>query len=224
MLRRFRAFSAVDHAPRGRARLWRGVSRVLLLAALLALPAFAVEGQCGPTATPPPRNVPDEPFAETRAGRTLDEPDDWSRMATATALRVYKALDDRTDLVALPIRITPPNARPFALAYQNLLATELVSRGMQVSLAPEADAVELDFAVHAVPVGPQQPVSAAHTRPDDKWEVVLTTTMWRGNRYVIHTADGFLVRGNELGKYVDPDAPGHTVRPFRPRSVPMVNR
>ncbi len=207
-----------------RSRAFHAAARALLLAVALAMSGPAAVGLCGPVATPPPRNVPDQPFADTRSGRSLDEPGDWSRMATATALRVYKALDDRSDLVALPIRITPPNARPFALAYQNLLATELVSRGMQVSLAPEADSVELDFAVHAVPVGAQQPVAAAHTRPDDKWEVVLTTTMWHGNRYVIHTADGFVVRGDELGKYVDPDAPGHTVRPFRPRSVPMVNR
>lgn len=203
---------------------FRGLARSLLLAVALTASAPAVPGLCGPAATPPPRNVPDKPFADTRSGRTIREPDDWSRMATATALRVYKALDDRRDIVALPIRITPPNARPFALAYQNLLATELVSRGMQVALAPENDSVELDFAVHAVPVGPQRPVPEAATSPDSRWEVVLTTTMWHGNRYVIHTTEGFVVRGDELGKYVDPDAPGHTVRPFRSRSVPMVNR
>ena len=207
-----------------RFRAFRGLARALLLAVALAASVPAALGLCGPAATPPPRNVPDKPFADTRSGRTISEPDDWSRMATATALRVYKALDDRRDLVALPIRITPPNARPFALAYQNLLATELVSRGMQVTLAPENDSVELDFAVHAVPVGPQRPVPEAAANPDAKWQVVLTTTMWHGNRYVIHAADGFVVRGDELGKYVDPDAPGHTVRPFRSRSVPMVNR
>ncbi len=224
MLRHFSAFKdSVRAVLQGDAHR-RVAVRTLLLAALLTVFGPLADGLCGPVATPPPRNVPDKPFADTRSGRSIDEPDDWSRMATATALRVYKALDDRRDIVALPIRITPPNARPFALAYQNLLATELVSRGMQVSLGPEADAVELDFAVHATPVGPQQPVAAAHTRPDDKWEVVLTTTMWHGNRYVIHTADGFVVRGNELAKYIDPDAPGHSVRPFRSRSVPMVNR
>ena len=207
-----------------RFRAFRGLARALLLAVALAASVPAISGLCGPAATPPPRNVPDKPFADTRSGRTISEPDDWSRMATATALRVYKALDDRKDLVALPIRITPPNARPFALAYQNLLATELVSRGMQVTLAPENDSVELDFAVHAVPVGPQRPVPEATANPDAKWQVVLTTTMWHGNRYVIHAAEGFVVRGDELGKYVDPNAPGHTVRPFRSRSVPMVNR
>lgn len=207
-----------------RFRVFRGLGRALLLAMVLAAFTPAAPGLCGPSATPPPRNVPDKPFADTRSGRSISEPDDWSRMATATALRVYKALDDRRDLVALPIRITPPNARPFALAYQNLLATELVSRGMQVTLAPEEATVELDFAVHAVPVGAQRPVAEAATNPDAKWEVVLTTSMWHGNRYVIHAADSFVVRGDELGKYVDPDAPGHTVRPFRPRSVPMVNR
>ncbi|MDR3042892.1 MAG: hypothetical protein LBU75_01330 [Desulfovibrio sp.] len=209
---------------RRRSRAFRGLARILLLVVACAVSAPAAPGLCGPAATPPPRNVPDKPFSDTRSGRSLSEPDDWSRMATATALRVYKALDDRRDLVALPIRISPPNARPFALAYQNLLATELVSRGMQVTLAPEDDSVELDFAVHAVPVGAQRPVSEAAASPDAKWEVVLTTTMWHGNRYVIHAADGFVVRGDELGKYVDPDAPGHTVRPFRTRSVPMVNR
>ena len=74
----------------------------------------------------------------------------WRVLAEDTADRIMKALEDREDLLLIPMYLTPPDDRPFSLAFNNLLTSSLVSRGMQVSLAEEAENIDVSYNVYAV--------------------------------------------------------------------------
>jgi len=74
----------------------------------------------------------------------------WQVLASDVADRILKAIEDRDDLLMKPLYLEPPNSRPFSLGFYKLLTSELVSRGMQVSLERESDVVDVDYDVLAV--------------------------------------------------------------------------
>ena len=74
----------------------------------------------------------------------------WDVLAEDTAERIMKGLEDREDLLLTPIYLTPPDDRPFSIAFYNLLTSRLVSRGMQVSLDKEADNLDVSYHVYGV--------------------------------------------------------------------------
>lgn len=74
----------------------------------------------------------------------------WNVLAADVAGRIMKALEDRDDLLMKPLYFVPPNNRPFSVGFYKLLTSELVSRGMQVSLEREEDVVDVEYDVLAI--------------------------------------------------------------------------
>lgn len=74
----------------------------------------------------------------------------WQVLASDVADRIFKAIEDRDDLLMKPLYMEPPNSRPFSLGFYKLLTSELVSRGIQVSLERENDVVDVEYDVLAV--------------------------------------------------------------------------
>jgi len=74
----------------------------------------------------------------------------WQVLAGDVADRILKAIGDRDDLLMKPLYVQPPNSRPFAMGFYKLLTSELVSRGMQVSLNRERDVVDVEFDVLSI--------------------------------------------------------------------------
>lgn len=85
----------------------------------------------------------------------------WQVLATDVADRILKAIEDRDDLLLKPLYLEPPNSRPFSVGFYKLLTSELVSRGMQVSLERESDVVDVEYDVLAIlhnPRGQRPPI------------------------------------------------------------------
>ncbi len=74
----------------------------------------------------------------------------WRVLASDVADRIAKAIDDREDLHKRPLFLTPPDVLPFSRGFHTLLTSELVSRGMQVSVVREPNGVDVDYDVMAV--------------------------------------------------------------------------
>ena len=65
------------------------------------------------------------------------------------AEQVEKAVADRSDLQMRPIHVVKPDRKTFSLAFYDLLVSELVSRGLQVSIE-KVDTVVLEYEVQIV--------------------------------------------------------------------------
>ncbi len=116
--------------------------RLIVLLALLALPLAGCEAYRSqlPVAT----TYKAEPqYKMQSAGH-------WHVLASDVADGILKAIEDRDDLLMKPLYLEPPNSRPFSIGFYKLLTSELVSRGMQVSLEREPDVVEVEYDVLAI--------------------------------------------------------------------------
>lgn len=70
----------------------------------------------------------------------------WELLAEDVAARVQKAVTDREDLIAVPVHVQPAGQSDFAVAFRDLLISQMVSRGMQVSVEEE-DTLTLEYKV-----------------------------------------------------------------------------
>ncbi|SHN69034.1 hypothetical protein [Desulfovibrio litoralis] len=109
----------------------------------------------------------------------------WHVVAADIASSVRRALEYRPELMAKPLCLPTPQNRAFPKAFFNLLKTELVSRGLQVSEQPEFDSVSLTFSVYRLNIPSRQGI-----------EVMITARMVYNNRYVMQKS-GTYFAGNE---------------------------
>lgn len=145
--------------------------------------------------------------ATSYAQITAQASEHWRDMAVYTASRVYKAYEDRSDLLERPIFIAQPNNRPFTVAFYHLLRTELVSRGLQVSNNKEPNSVILEYSVQTVPFDPSRFDNAKRydgegTASDH--EVIVNSRLFYRNRFVMHCSSIRYINDGDLPLYVDP--------------------
>ncbi len=187
--------------------------RILLVMLAGILPA--VIAGCAstelPLATTPPLYTQDK----------IQAVDHWDNIANEVALRVQKSLEDRPDLITLPIYVKPPNDRPFSLAFHALLCTRLVSRGMQVSDLPEADTLTLEYNVQTVlhdasrgtwlpslasmGIGVIALVTGQYTSGSDH-ELIINSAIIHHNRYVMHLSNVVYINEDDWPLYVSPES------------------
>ena len=133
--------------------------------------------------------------------------DHWRDMATEVAQRVYKAYEDRDDLLEVPIFVAPPNNRPFTVAFYHLLRTELVSRGLQVSYNREPYSVLLEYSVQTVPFDPERFKRYAPRQglaEGSNHELIVNARLFFRNRFVMHCASIRYINDADLALYIDP--------------------
>lgn len=109
---------------------------------LVLIMGFFLAGCTGnrPIATNPPL------YQQTK----LNAVDHWDNIADAVATHLNTTYQKRYDLIDKPVYVSRPNDRPFSVAFQSLLKTRMVRKGMQVSEKLEPDGLLLEFNVQAV--------------------------------------------------------------------------
>ncbi len=124
----------------------------------------------------------------------------WEVLADDVADMVEDAIDDRDDLQFMPIWVNRREDRAFYLAFEDLLKSQLVSRGMQVSVEPDPTLV-LDYRVLCVqhsdryqrpPMGSftALPLGVAVARGMTSWEDWLAGAMAAG--VIMDVSSGYL--------------------------------
>lgn len=138
---------------------------------------------------------------------TAQASEHWRDMAVYVAVRVYKAYEDRNDLLERPIYVAQPNNRPFTVAFYHLLRTELVSRGLQVSYNKEPGSVILEYSVQTVPFDPSRFDNSAYYEGDgmsSDHEVIVNSRLSYRNRFVMHCSSIRYINDSDLALYADP--------------------
>ncbi|MDR2504266.1 MAG: hypothetical protein LBD82_07815 [Deltaproteobacteria bacterium] len=144
-------------------------------------------------------------FAQLRAQAA----DHWRDMAVEVAQRVYKAYAERDDLLARPIYLAMPNNRPFTVAFYNLLRTELVSRGMQISYSKEPRGGLLEYFVQTVPFDDRRfnrVLSHLGEERGSNHEIIVNARLSYNNRFVMHCSSIRYINDADLRLYADPQA------------------
>jgi hypothetical protein len=137
----------------------------------------------------------------------------WRSLADDVADRVLMALEDRADLRGKPVFVALPNNRAFSVAFYNLLRTELVSRGIQVSHRREAQDIVVEYAVQAVLFDSARFGTAMDSMgiyqddsgitPSDN-ELIVNARMFFQNRFVLHASAVRYINDADLPLYFDP--------------------
>ena len=154
---------------------------------------------------------------EPESKPVLDDVREWHVLAARMADRVKAALSYRGDIIAKPIFVQPTSGRVFAQAMTQMLNSELVSRGLQVTLNQTPDTLLLEFSAVTVP-RPDSEVSGSYR------ELLVIMSMWYGNRQVLHTTSAYYVREDQLANYVHPDETGFVPPHFQERNVRLVGK
>lgn len=129
----------------------------------------------------------------------------WRGMAVEVADRVLMAVEDRCDIQGRPIHIVHPNNRPFSVAFYNLLRTELVSRGMQVSYDREPGDVVLEYTVQTVPFSDSRfGTGDTHYAPPSDNEIIVNARLFYQNRFVLHCSAIRYINDADWALYIDP--------------------
>ena len=147
----------------------------------------------------------------------MDDVREWHTLPARMADRVKAALSYRGDIIAKPIFVQPTSGRVFAQAMTQMLNSELVSRGLQVTLNQTPDTLLLEFNAVTVP-RPDREVSSSYR------ELLIIMSMWYGNRQVLHTTSAYYVREDDLANYVHPDETGFVPPHFQERNVRLVGK
>ena len=154
---------------------------------------------------------------EPYSSPVLDSTNEWHVIAARMADRVKAALAWRGDIIAKPIFVQPTSARPFAQGMTQMLNSELVSRGLQVTLNRTSDTLLLEFSAFVVPP-PDKEVSSSYR------ELLVVMSLWYGNRQVLHTTSSYRVREDELANCVHPGETGFVPAHFEERNVRLVGK
>ena len=136
---------------------WKSIMGAVLVCLLLVGGACSKkqEAQLPP---PPPPNP---------AQKRVERVSKLRSVASAAAEQVAQTVHSREELRHIPIYMRPPMDTVFARTFHQLLFSELVSRGLPLSVQQE-DSLVLDFSVQ-----------------DD---VLLTVQLTHDNRYVVFTS------------------------------------
>ena len=187
------------------------------LALLTALAVAVLLAGCTTSRVP----VPSNPKAYTQD--KAQAADHWREIAIDVAENIRKALMERGDLIDKPIYVRPPNTQPFMLAFHQLLKTELVSRAIQVSEKPEAQAVHLEYDVLTVLHDPSRFSGGVYSVLSDMGiavsnvffggnpsgsdhEIIVTARMSYQNRYVLHRSYIRYINDPDWPLYLSPEA------------------
>ncbi|MDL2314596.1 hypothetical protein LJC36_06405 [Desulfovibrio sp. OttesenSCG-928-C14] len=183
---------------------------------LLLLPALVVGALlCGCNYSPAPVAANHEAYLQLR----IQASEHWRDMASEIADRVVLAVLDRQDVRARSIHVAMPARNDFSLVFYNLLRTELVSRGLQITERRESRGILLEYEVQLVAFDQSrfqdQPLYLGDRYAENaNTEVVVTARLATLNRYFMHCS---------VIRYIN-DADYHLYRTLRPEDLPPPSR
>ena len=165
---------------------------LLALAAAFAL--AVISAACAPGGGQ--SNATSAQYHQGSGQRQLLTVGDWRAIAVEVAARIHKAISDRDDLTDQPIYLAPPHDRPFAVAFYNLLRTELVSRGLQVSYQREPHSTLVEYTAQTVLLNDER-----------DYTLVVNARMYFLNRFVMHCSLARYIKDEDIALYADPQLP-----------------
>lgn len=154
---------------------------------------------------------------EPNSTPTLRSIEQWQVLAARMADRVKAALSYRNDIIAKPIYVQPTSNLAFSQSMTQMLTSELVSRGLQVTLNRTPDTLLLEFNAATVPT-PDREVDSSYR------ELLIVMSLWYGNRQVLHTTSTYSVPEDQLANYVHPGETGFVPPHFEERNVRLVGK
>lgn len=180
-----------------------------LLVLALALAAALAAAACG---RPAARSFP----AETQPRMTAVR--HWEILAGEVADRVKKSLDANSEVALTPIDVAPECSGPFCEVFGQLLASQLVSRGLQVASRDEG-VMALRFTVQVVGAEGRAARAASETTlamtgegaapaGSGDVEVAVSSELVYQNRFLVHHTGIYYVDAAEVAFYGKPLPPG----------------
>ena len=163
--------------------------------------------------------VPEKPHAYSQEKAQAAE--HWRDIAVDVADKIRDALVERTDIVTKPLYVVPPNNRPFMLAFQQLVKTELVSRAIHVSEVRENESILVEYDVLTVLHDSSRFNNGVYSHLADlgiglsrffggasgsNHEIVVNVRMAYNNRYVIHLSYIRYINDADWALYLSPDS------------------
>lgn len=146
----------------------------------------------------------------------------WREIAADVGERVVIAHEDRPDIRNRPIFIAMPNNRPFSVAFYNLLRTELVSRGLQVSYEREPTGLVLEYTIQTVPFDPSRGSNGRGNASPSDHELIVNSRMFYQNRFVMNCSSVRYINDDDLALYLDPQVADPMAESSR--NVKIVNK
>lgn len=164
-----------------------------ILTAVFALTLIALSASGCTSRSPAPVEQQNIAYNQLQAQAV----DHWRDIASEVAARIYKGVTDRPDIMGRPLYIAPPNNQPFSVAFYNLLRSELVSRGLQVSYEREPYSVFIEHTAQLVPFDDSRGNVPEH-------ELVVNARMHYNNRFVMHCSAVRYINDADVALYADP--------------------
>lgn len=137
----------------------------------------------------------------------------WEILAGEVADRVKKALDANSEIAQTPIDVVQECTGPFCTVFGQLLASELVSRGLQVASRHEG-VMALRYRAQVVAPEDRAARSASETTlamaggeskaASGTAEVAVTSELVYQNRFLVHHTGIYYVDAAEAGTYGRP--------------------
>jgi hypothetical protein len=183
------------------------------------------------------RDIPLSESPPLYSQEKIQAADHWDNIADRVALRIQKTLEERPDLVNRPIHVRPSGSRPFSRALHSLITTRLVSKGMQVSGAPDPESLLLEYDLQLIryEAGRRSwmpslaslglalaDIAGAGYGTASQHELLVNFHMIHNGRYVMHLTHIFYINDGDWPLYAD--APLADGRADRTRRVPLVSR
>lgn len=142
----------------------------------------------------------------------------WEILAGEVADRVKKALDANLEVALTPIDVVQECSGPFCEVFGRLLASQLVSRGLQVASRPEG-VMALRYRVQVVGSGESADRTASEAAlamageaaapaGPGAAEAAVTSELVYQNRYLAHHTGIYYVDAAEVALYGRPLPPG----------------
>ncbi|WP_374354886.1 hypothetical protein [Chitinimonas sp.] len=154
---------------------------------------------------------------QTYAG-TMDlrAPSDWGELARDAAHRVSQRASQVSELASKSIYVTEAKApTPFALALRQFLVSDLTRMGLTVAQRREGAGLMFDFEVQSV-------------RPASGMQVVVTTSIGNGSRYLYRNTDAYWVTQSDTALYDEallvPPPPPKPVPPTPTKAMGVTGR
>mgnify|MGYP000908888719 CR=1 FL=1 len=192
--------------------------RAVLLRVVLILAAVFAVAACG---RPTVGSFPAESQPKLASVRH------WEILADEAAGRVKKAVDANPEISVTPIDVAPQCSGPFCEVYGQLLASKLVSRGLQVA-SREEGVMALRFRAQVVGAEDRAGRAASESTlaigsgapaGSGTMEVAVTSELVYQNRFLMHHTGVYYVDAAESALYGKPLAPGiqrGVQRPLQP--------
>ena len=142
---------------------------------------------------------------------------DWQDLASEVADRVKRAVAANPEIAATPIDVLPQCSGPFCEVFAQQVASQLVSRGLQVA-SREEGVMALRF--RAQVVGPEERASRAASEStlamsgqgasagSGTLELAVTSELVYQNRFLVHHTALYLVDAAQTATYGKPLPPG----------------